>query len=38
MDGTKYIGKILIKDGTIFHLIKGDKIIVIRRKKIIRSK
>ena len=35
VDGTKILGRILTSDGRIFTLIKSDKIVVIRRKKIL---
>jgi len=38
IDGTKFIGRILTKDGKAFNLIKGDKVIVVRRKKMMEPK
>lgn len=38
IDGSKFIGRILTKDGRAFHLIKGDKVIVVRKKRMIHPK
>lgn len=38
IDGTKFIGRIYIRNGKSFNVIKGDKIIVVRRKKMIEPK
>ena len=38
VDGTKLIGRIAVKDGRVFTLIKGDRIVVIRRKRILLPK
>jgi len=35
IDGTKFIGRIYTKKG-IFHIMKGDKVLVIRRKRMMR--
>ena len=35
IDGSKFVGRILVKGGAAYHIIKGDKIIVVRRKRII---
>jgi len=33
-DGTKFLGRIITKDGT-YHVIKRDKVLVVRRGKVI---
>lgn len=38
VDGTKVLGRVLLKDGKSFTVIKGDKIILVRRKKMIQPK
>lgn len=38
VEGSKVFGRIFTKDGRTFTLIKGDKIVLIRRKKIIMPK
>ena len=35
VEGEKFLGRIYTKDGRTFHIIKGDKVIVVRRKKIL---
>jgi len=35
IDGAKFLGRILVTGGRAYHLIKGDKIIVVRRKRVI---
>ena len=35
IDGSKFLGRILVPGGGAYHLIKGDKIIVVRRKRVI---
>lgn len=35
VDGTKFLGRINIKKG-VFHIMRGDKVIVVRRKKMLR--
>ena len=37
IDGTKFIGRIITSKGA-FHLIKGDKVIVVRRKRMLQPK
>jgi hypothetical protein len=37
-DSTKYIGRIFTRDGRAYHLIKGDKIVLVRRKKVMMPK
>jgi hypothetical protein len=38
IDGSKFLGRILTKDGRAFHLIKGDKLILVRRKRVVYPK
>ena len=38
IDGVKQIGRITVRDGRIFTLIKGDRVVVVRRKRIINPK
>jgi len=35
IDGTKFLGRITVTGGRAYHLIKGDRIIVVRRKRVI---
>lgn len=35
VDGTKFLGRIHIKNG-VFHIMKGDKVIIVRRKKMVK--
>ena len=34
VDGTKFLGRINTKKG-VFHIMRGDKVIIVRRKKMI---
>lgn len=38
VDGTKVLGRIVTKDGRTYTLIKGDRVVIVRRKKIIQPK
>jgi hypothetical protein len=38
IDGSKFLGRILVTGGRAYHLIKGDRIIVVRRKRVIYPK
>lgn len=35
VDGTKFLGRINTKKG-VFHVMKGDKVIIVRRKRMLR--
>ena len=35
IDGSKFLGRIMTRGGQAYHLIKGDKIIVVRRKRVL---
>jgi len=38
VEGSKVFGRIFTKDGRTFTLIKGDRVIVIRRKRMVQPK
>lgn len=38
IDGSKFLGRILVTGNRAYHLIKGDRIIVVRRKRVIYPK
>jgi hypothetical protein len=38
IDGTKQIGRIFVRDGRVFTLIHGDRVVIIRRKRILSPK
>lgn len=35
IDGSKFLGRVLVRGGAAYHIIRGDKIIVVRRKRVI---
>ena len=38
VDGSKVLGRITTKDGKVFTIIHGDRIVLLRRKRIIQPK
>jgi hypothetical protein len=38
VEGTKFLGRIITKDSKTFFLCKGDRVVLIRRKRIVPPK
>jgi hypothetical protein len=38
IDGEKFLGRIILRDGRAFTIIKGDRVVVVRRKKVLQPK